>query len=865
MVDTRYILPAVIRQESGGNPMALSPKGAAGVMQIMPDTARNPGFGVAPLQGWDGRDPRTAPVEEQIRFGNDYLNALANNFGGDVRMALAAYNAGPRAVTKYGGVPPYKETQDYVNKVSASAPPAPAASDWRSRAEAASAPSVQPPQSDWRSRAQPAASDWRSRAEAAAPAAPVNDPASNMGGAAAGLQGFNSVIPFGERIVAGLGAAGASAYNTVTGAPDPGMPANYDQIREMQRVTREENSREYYSGMGAGIVNSLLLGDLGGGVAADATTTGIRGVVNEIPKALSSVGNWVRGSKVAKDAGVVAKTANIAGKSVRGAVVAAPTAGLYSYGASEHDLNSGSALQDALVGGGVGAAVGAALPVAGAALSAGITKLADKFAARAGRAAGEIPATLPTFTKEEQKIYDRLLADYGTPEKVREVLNSYRSSPEQALIERGGANTRNLGEAAGMFPSGSATAEKFFKETTEVAGDKLKQSVRKNISTSENLVEDLDKVVAEGRAAASPLYKQAFAENASVQSPLVDRILKTPEGRAALSDAVKNMQNEMTLVAESDPELTALAREAGLQATGNGVASGLKLRTLDYVKRALDDAVDKAVTAGDRAEYRRINNLRKGLVAELDRLDKGGAYAKARSVSGDYLSSKAAMEAGLDFLKADSEQLAKQMGAYSPSEVRAYRAGAARAIRKEIDRKFDGQNVARFFTKNDNRLKLQSVLSPTQYEKLRKDAEALDNIYSLRNQVTRGSASIKRGIAAEEFSPEAQNFIQSMVTKSPTQALLDTGALFIARHFKGLSDSSAGEVARMLFATEPQAKYEIVKKLTQLSKVKTPEGLEAAKKLKAFYKIADFVSFNKGKTPAALVPQMLTSKPRSTP
>lgn len=115
------LMPYLINQESGGDPMALSPKGAGGLTQIMPDTARDPGFGVNPLQGWDGKDPRTAPPEEQVRFGRDYLNAMINERGGNVAEGLAAYNAGPGAVAQHGGVPPYAETQNYVQNITQNA------------------------------------------------------------------------------------------------------------------------------------------------------------------------------------------------------------------------------------------------------------------------------------------------------------------------------------------------------------------------------------------------------------------------------------------------------------------------------------------------------------------------------------------------------------------------------------------------------------------------------------------------------------------------------------------------------------------------------------------------------------------------
>ncbi len=111
------LINSVMRVESAGNPNAVSSAGAQGLMQIMPDTARDPGYGVRPLQGWDGKNPMTAPAEEQIRFGKDYLAAMIEQNGGNQDLGLAAYNAGQGSVEKYGGIPPFQETQDYVKKV----------------------------------------------------------------------------------------------------------------------------------------------------------------------------------------------------------------------------------------------------------------------------------------------------------------------------------------------------------------------------------------------------------------------------------------------------------------------------------------------------------------------------------------------------------------------------------------------------------------------------------------------------------------------------------------------------------------------------------------------------------------------------
>lgn len=99
------LVTAVIHVESSFNPRAVSPKGAKGLMQIMPVPAKTLGI----------KDP-FAP-RENIRGGASLLANLTRKFGGDERLALAAYNAGEGAVRRHNGIPPFPETQAYVEKV----------------------------------------------------------------------------------------------------------------------------------------------------------------------------------------------------------------------------------------------------------------------------------------------------------------------------------------------------------------------------------------------------------------------------------------------------------------------------------------------------------------------------------------------------------------------------------------------------------------------------------------------------------------------------------------------------------------------------------------------------------------------------
>jgi soluble lytic murein transglycosylase-like protein len=99
------LLASIVRAESGGNAHAVSRTGAQGLMQLMPGTAADQGVK-------DSFEP-----EQNVRGGSAYLDALLTQYHDNIALALAAYNAGPKTVERYHGIPPYRETRVYVARV----------------------------------------------------------------------------------------------------------------------------------------------------------------------------------------------------------------------------------------------------------------------------------------------------------------------------------------------------------------------------------------------------------------------------------------------------------------------------------------------------------------------------------------------------------------------------------------------------------------------------------------------------------------------------------------------------------------------------------------------------------------------------
>ena len=485
---------------------------------------------------------------------------------------------------------------------------------------------------------------------------------------------------------------------------------------------------------------------------------------------------------------------------------------------------------------------------------------------------GELkPDKLPAPIKQ---IYDKLKAESKTDEEFLEKVEGLITS-DKTLAELGGKRVAGLAEAVAVYPAGREIAEEFFEEAVKQAPKQLEDVLAETISGKKDYYKAADEITEIGREKASPHYDEAYAANQSMTSPVIDNILATPSGKKALREAVKDMQNEMALVAKPSKELGEVYRDlaavgkAKPLAKGESVGAGLKLRTLDYIKRSMDKTINTAQRQGNTGEYQRLLALKRGLVAELDKLDETGAYKKAREVSGDYLSNTAAMEEGTRFLKDRYQEIRQKMAKMGDAEKEAYKIGVIKVLQGRLDDVTDGGNIAAWFTKRSNRDRLDEVLSAKDYNTLLKKAVDTDELFKLKNKVIGGSPTAHRTMAAD-ITSAVDAVLGGVSGLGKGASVIMIGKVVIRKLFGKLNDKQAGEVAKLLFETDTRKKATIAKKLFAQAKKankpieQTPQGM----KLEAFFsleKLPDMINNRIGGAAAQQGGARALTKPDATP
>lgn len=804
------LLNAVMMAESSGDPKAVSAKGAQGLFQFMPAVAKE--YGIDPF------DPEQAARGAAMKFRD-----LHKRYKSDLPMMLAAYNYGDGNLARSGFDNLPEETSNYIAKVQGLMGNGEKqyADSGQIMNDASGGLSLEQQQALAIAEAEAALEDEAPEQEEA-PAKGVKQPGFTAQGDPLdtsigrtildqSLQGLPLVGTFTDEVTSALGGLGAGAYlgyrnnmPEILGGFAPGQEIEFDLdelMGQAEKLGNERVAEQLEINPGTALTSQLGSGLLTGGAllkSAGATPTLFKGS-KDVADLSAKTYNWLGRGNALTRAGKIAATG-------------IPGAALYGFGDDTGEGRLENALDSAPWG-----ALPAAFPLVGGAARTG-KKLA-KGAGKTAVAAKNIVLPPEPTKNATNKILQRLADDSMTLEGLEARLA--RAPEGSALIDVGKGNLERLTEASANLPGKSANDAIKFVSKRMANEPKAVKSAVSDLIASGDFHGTAARIMKEAEEKVKPMYQQVYKANPSVESKEIDRILQTPAGKQALKTAAELMQNDRKLLGFTDPELLEQAKLAGQHIEG-GVAKGLKMQTMDYVKRALDDMWNKAPYGSN--ERRILNNLRKDMVSALDEADASGMYKETRKIWAGAMSGQEALDTGRDFLKMDTHELKTYFNNLGESEKELFRLGAAQNLRETISATPDRTNMAKkIFGRQEYRDNLKEILGHKEFNKFKASMLRQEKQHLLSGRLLGNSRTALR-------VAEQQDLNNIMDPEAAAQLLSGNPLSFMYKSLKnqltaaatGLNRDTASNVTSMLLETNPIKQQQIIAQLRAAQQKKSP-------------------------------------------
>jgi hypothetical protein len=394
------------------------------------------------------------------------------------------------------------------------------------------------------------------------------------------------------------------------------------------------------------------------------------------------------------------------------------------------------------------------------------------------------PAAKPLAKRQATRLMATALERDGiAPSDMAGRASTFKGKPA-ILPDLAGENTLGLARAAQATPS--KAKEELSRTLSDRAGGQLGRvadDVEGSLGMERQNVHDVaDNLIATRRANAAPLYEEAYSAGA-IQSPKIAELLKRP----ALQKALKSAQ--------------AKAKDEGIKLP-KGV---LDVRTIDYMKRSLDDRISAAYRAGNNDDARIVRNIREELLQEVD--EAVPAFKAARQQFAGDSQMADALDAGRNFLNTDPRLTDKAIPAFSEGEREMYRVGALDAIRQAMDKAGDNADlVKRIFGSTHRREQLRALLGDDEtFEALAQKMGAESRMVRTKDKILGGSPTARIGSELVDMAGANIGEIAATgldVAKGNLPALLMRGAGAIGRRVSGNTGNVADELSsRML--TQP--------------------------------------------------------------
>lgn len=535
-----------------------------------------------------------------------------------------------------------------------------------------------------------------------------------------------------------------------------GRRGAYDQniAEERLRDTQARNENPILS----------TVGEIGGNVAGTLAAGGVARAIPGVSGVINTLGNLPR---VLRYGGV-------------GAAAGA------AQGAGESEGGIAQRLPDAAVGAAVGGAVGAVVPTAVDIAKAGVRGVTNFIANQ----------TAPQ-TMAARKLAERVAQDDMTPQRIAKRLEML--GPNATITDAGGPNVRATADALANEPGiGQRMATRVMGTRANSQGQRIVEAAREGLGARGEFYEQIDDLMRTRATQAAPLYEQAYRAGLMYSDDLA-KMSERPSLKAALPRAVRIAGEEGV-----DPRALGFAVDAQ-----GGVVSihGPTAQTWDYIKRGLDDVLEayRDKTTGKLAldtEGRAINDTRKALIAELDRLNP--VYAQARAAWAGPTQAMDAMQRGRMFARGDEEVTQKIVQGLSPGDREFFREGVLREIQAMTDRGADGINKARQLVAVPKTREALKAVFPDEgsYRAFLQTLIGENRMALTKNAVLGGSQTAQRLANQGGLNTDAVGVVSEAVQGRPFgafRAALNT----VVDRFGKMPQEQRDVLSRMLFSTDP--------------------------------------------------------------
>lgn len=446
---------------------------------------------------------------------------------------------------------------------------------------------------------------------------PVGNDAGKLNAA---VYGFNSMVPFGNKISSAMGATGAKLYDATIGdglLDGQGIGDLYKQAMADTEKTADENPLSYGAGAVAGLAPAVMMGLPARALTGNVATTGIRGTVNAIPEAIAKVGNFVRGGPAAQT--LKGRLGQLALRSGKSAAVAAPASALY--GAGEAPV--GEELDGAISGARMGAGFGFALPIAGAAVKGTYRGVKEAVAPTIDRATAEL-------AQQAQKMGVPLRLDQISPTRFRNTVQKVSQEIPFSGVDAFEDNQRRLWN--------KALARTIGENADDLSPTTINNFLQRSSST-------FDGIVGGKNIAINPSDIRGIT---ALRNQVDNTLGLTSRDAKILKTEIDGIMKDFAQGIVGGQKLSAIRSDLLKKSTGSTIGKEIFSDILDKVddiaKRSLSpDEVKKLAVA--RREWRNFKTIEPLLEGSTDGLInptalmnrvKGSKYVKAsRAVVGD--------------------------------------------------------------------------------------------------------------------------------------------------------------------------------------------------------------------------------------